>query len=173
MRKYEEARQTPSFDCVPGASPLTFTYLGLLVYRMDVDTLNELAYRLRFSHTVEVDLHSLIELRAAGQQLGSAARASAIYQYLHLHSLNALWAARVATDDPRVRANIDRFVHELRDVKPSIGGAFLRSLGLKSSPVFGRILHALRDAMLDGLVHTREEEEAFVRDLVESGTFVE
>jgi tRNA nucleotidyltransferase (CCA-adding enzyme) len=173
MRKYEEARQTPSFECVPGASPLTFTYLGLLVYRMDVDTLNELAYRLRFSHTVEVDLHSLIELRAAGEQLGSAARASAIYQYLHLHSLNALWAARVATDDPRVRVNIDRFVHELRDVKPSIGGAFLRSLGLKSSPVFGRILHTLRDAMLDGLVHTREEEEAFVRDLVESGAFVE
>ena len=146
---------------------MTFVGLALLVYRLDAAALRELIRRLRVSRSVEADLVSVGKLRDAGQMLGSAIRASQVYHLLYQHSARAIWTARLATDDPRARTHIDRFTRDLRDVKPSIGGAFLRSLGLRAGPTYGRILHAMRDAMLDGQVRSVEEEHAFVRQWIE------
>jgi tRNA nucleotidyltransferase (CCA-adding enzyme) len=161
-RKFVEARETSETAAV-----LPFTYLTLLVYRLDTSSLNSFIQRLRISHNDEVDLRSVLSLRDRQSPIGSAAKPSEVYRLLHQHSTRALHVARLASDDPRVRANIDRFARDLREVKPSIGGTFLKSLGIKSGPTYGRILNALRDALLDGEVRTREEEEAFVRRLVE------
>jgi hypothetical protein len=37
---------------------------------------------------------------------------------------------------------------------------------MKPGPEMGRVLEALQDALLDGEVHTREQQEAFVRKLI-------
>jgi len=53
-------------------------------------------------------------------------------------------------------------VCQLRVVRPELDGKYLRSLGC-SRAGDGRILDALRDALLDGEIKTREEQEAFVK----------
>jgi tRNA nucleotidyltransferase (CCA-adding enzyme) len=162
---YREARGAA------GGSPPAFTYLALLAYRLDRDALRRLIRRLRLSHAAELDLYSVVALRDARDALRAAAKASQVHRLLHPHSARALSVARLALDDPRARAHVDWFTRELREVKPSLGGAFLKSLGLRPGPTYGRILHALRDALLDGQVQPGQEEETFVRALVASGDF--
>jgi tRNA nucleotidyltransferase (CCA-adding enzyme) len=162
-RVYREARETTAGPSLP------FLYLALLAYRLDVDALSPLVHRLRLSRSVEADLRSVIALREAGSRIRDAAKASQVYRQLHPHSTRALQAALLAADDARVRANIDRFMREWSSVKPSVGGALLKSLGVKSGPAYGRILNALRDALLDGEVRPGDEEEAFVRELLTKG----
>jgi len=125
--------------------------------------------RLRLPRDAESDLHSLAALREASDEIRDATQASAVYRLLHTHSPRALQVARLAADDPRVRANVEWFTRELRDVKPSVGGAFLQSLGLRPGPAYGRVLSALRDALLDGEVQPGPAEEAFVRELLAKG----
>ncbi len=163
-RKYRQAREAR-----PDA-PAVFTYLALLVYRLGAAPLDAVIRRLALSRAIDADLRSVVALRDTGPQLSDALKASQVYRLLQAHSARALEAARLATDDDRVRAHIDWFARELRTVKPSIGGTFLRSLGLKPGPAYGRVLNALRDALLDGQVRTREEEEAFARELATRNT---
>jgi len=158
-RKYAEARAASGFEA-------NFTCLALLTYRLDVGALHAVIRRLRVSRDVEADLTSVSALRKSSDELSAATKASQVYGLLHHHSARALRAAWIAADDDRVRAHIDWFTRELCQVKPSVGGAFLRSLGIRPGPAYGRILTALRDALLDGEVRPGEEEEAFVRRLV-------
>jgi hypothetical protein len=51
-------------------------------------------------------------------------------------------------------------------VEIELGGNDLKAMGLKPSPLFGRLLNALRDARLDGGVSTREEEETLLNKLL-------
>ncbi len=162
-RKYREARETA------GQATPSFTYLALLAYRLDAGGLRGFIRRLRISRDVETDLHSVAALRAACDHIRDAAQASQVYRLLQPHSARARQVARLAADDPRVRANLDWFTRELSDVKTSVGGEFLKSLGVKPGPAYGRILHTLRDALLDGEVRPGAEEEAFVRKLVAGG----
>ena len=162
-RKYREARETI------GETSLAFTYLAVLACRLDAGALRSFIRRLRITHDVETDLYGVVGLRAAHDPIRDAAKASQVYQLLQPHAPRVRQAARLATDDPRVRAHIDWFTRELRDVKTSVGGDFLKSLGVRPGPVYGRILRALRDALLDGEVRPGADEEAFVRNLVDRG----
>ena len=44
--------------------------------------------------------------------------------------------------------------------------SYLKALGLKPSPLFSRLLHAVRDARLDGEIETVEEEKALIARLL-------
>ncbi|HLF27429.1 MAG TPA: CBS domain-containing protein [Anaerolineae bacterium] len=154
-------------------TPAPFIYLALLAYRLDAQAVRTLIRRLRLPRDVESDLYAVIALRDAHDQIRAAVKASQVYRLLQPYSARALQVARVATADPQVRAHLDWFVRELREVKPSLGGTFLRSLGLPPGPVYGRILHALRDALLDGEIRPGADEEAFVRTMVEKGVHLE
>jgi tRNA nucleotidyltransferase (CCA-adding enzyme) len=55
---------------------------------------------------------------------------------------------------------------ELRHVQPEVDGEYLKGLGLKPSPLFSRLLHAVRDARLDGEIETVEEEKALIARLL-------
>jgi tRNA nucleotidyltransferase (CCA-adding enzyme) len=48
------------------------------------------------------------------------------------------------------RENIRRYIDEWRDVQPQTNGNTLQAMGLRPSPLFGRLLAGLRDAILDG-----------------------
>jgi tRNA nucleotidyltransferase (CCA-adding enzyme) len=89
-----------------------------------------------------------------------------IYHLLRYASTPALMIHWLCTDSERVRDRLWRYEKELRHVQPVVDGAYLKSLGLKPSPLFSRLLHAVRDARLDGLVHTVEEEKALIASLL-------
>jgi len=73
-----------------------------------------------------------------------------------------LWLMAQETADAARRA-ISRYLVLGRHVRPSLTGADVMALGVPEGPEVGELLRGLRDARLDGLVSTREEEEARVR----------
>jgi tRNA nucleotidyltransferase (CCA-adding enzyme) len=54
--------------------------------------------------------------------------------------------------------NISYYVTDLRNIKLTVSGKDVQALGLSPSPVYGKILSAVMDAKLNGLVKTHEEE---------------
>jgi tRNA nucleotidyltransferase (CCA-adding enzyme) len=73
----------------------------------------------------------------------------------------------LCTHSEQVRSRLWRYETELRHVRPEVDGAYLKSLGLKPSPLFSRLLNAVRDARLDGRVQTVDEEKALISSLLE------
>ncbi len=64
------------------------------------------------------------------------------------------------------RAILDRYMSEWRRVRLSIDGDDLIALGLEPGPAFQKILRTLRDAWLDGEIHTVEQEKELLRKMI-------
>ena len=71
------------------------------------------------------------------------------------------WAMLAESDT--VRKRLLDYACRLRHVRPDLDGHDLEALGVPKGPAIGRLLRELLEARLDGMVSTREEEEAFVR----------
>jgi tRNA nucleotidyltransferase (CCA-adding enzyme) len=144
-----------------------FLYLALLAYRLDDRALKDLIDRLKTKRDDADDLHLLLDLQKTLPQAGKERRPSAVYGLLEPYPARVLAAAWVATDRKRLRDRLLRYQTMWRLVETEITGDVLKATGLKPSPLFGRLLGALRDARLDGRVSTREEEERLLERLLE------
>ena len=71
------------------------------------------------------------------------------------------WAMLAESDT--VRKRLLDYACRLCHVRPDLDGHDLEALGVPKGPAIGRLLRELLEARLDGMVSTREEEEAFVR----------
>jgi tRNA nucleotidyltransferase (CCA-adding enzyme) len=69
------------------------------------------------------------------------------------------------TGRTEVKRAISLYVTKLRFMRPAIGGADLKRLGIAPGPVYGRILDAVRDAKRNGQVAGREDELALAAEL--------
>jgi tRNA nucleotidyltransferase (CCA-adding enzyme) len=90
-----------------------------------------------------------------------------IYALLRYNSSAALLIIWLCTESQRVRERLWYYETELRYIQPAVDGEYLKDLGLKPSPLFSRLLGAVRDARLDGEVQTEEEEKALIAHLLE------
>jgi len=79
----------------------------------------------------------------------------------------ALFAVWIVSDEI-TRSNIERYRQTWRSVRPISTGHTLQELGLTPGPAYARILARLRAGWLDGELSSAEEEQALVRQLVES-----
>ena len=59
------------------------------------------------------------------------------------------------------------YLESYRKMRPLLTGHHLKELGLEPGPMYQQILAALRDAVLDGALHTLEDERRFVRAYLE------
>jgi tRNA nucleotidyltransferase (CCA-adding enzyme) len=76
---------------------------------------------------------------------------------------DSILAAALCAPPSEPRLMLENYLMKWRDVKPFTTGEMLKSLGVKPGPRFGEILLRLREAWLDGIVVT-EEEENFLLD---------
>jgi tRNA nucleotidyltransferase (CCA-adding enzyme) len=143
-----------------------YLHLALLAYRLDGEDLNEFIVRLKVKRGDAEDMRLLSKLKQALPQLGRARRPSAAYRLLRPYPARVLAVAWLATDRRRLQRRLLRYQTEWRLVETELGGNDLKAMGLKPSPLFGRLLNALRDARLDGGVSTREEEETLLNKLL-------
>lgn len=88
---------------------------------------------------------------------------SQLYSLLFPLSIEALLYVLAKARDKQVKRRLSQFIAKDRLVRPMLTGEDLKQLGLKPGPIFRKALDALRDARLDGLVRTRQEEEEFVK----------
>ena len=148
-------------------SPLPGPYLALLTYPLFRSELEALSDRLKIFRDDLSFLRQVLDLRECEADLDQRDLSNReIYHLLRYASTPALMIHWLCTDSERVRDRLWRYENELRHVQPVVDGAYLKSLGLKPSPLFSRLLHAVRDARLDGLVHTVEEEKALIASLL-------
>ncbi|MFH1855619.1 MAG: CBS domain-containing protein [Candidatus Omnitrophota bacterium] len=66
-----------------------------------------------------------------------------------------------------VKKRVEDYVKIYSEVKPCIGGGDLEKMGVTPSPKLGKILNALREAKLNGLLKTREDEMNFCERIIE------
>lgn len=151
------------------APTLSLGYLALLTSTMSPQELDSFTTHLRISTSDTRFLHDVMRLRKSLDQLrASAMLPSTIYRLLEPFSREARFVLSVLTDSELVRQRLDHFERTLSAMQPRVDGHYIRSLGLPPGPIYGEILERVRDALLDGQIHTPDEERALVRSLVEA-----
>jgi tRNA nucleotidyltransferase (CCA-adding enzyme) len=78
----------------------------------------------------------------------------------------AIYAVYLVTKDKNLRDLLWCYVSKWAEVEPKTTGDDLRNMGLRPSPAYGHILSALRAAWLDGEVHSYEEEQVLLNQLI-------
>ncbi len=151
--------------------PTPGPYLALLTYDFHRDELEGLAAQLKiFRQDLDL-LRQVMHQREKEPVLDQPELSNReIYALLRYSSSASRLVQWLGTGSERVRQRLWRYETELRHIEPEVDGEYLKSLGLRPSPLFSRLLNAVRDARLDGRVQTVEEEKSFVDQLLaESG----
>ncbi|MBI4307217.1 MAG: CCA tRNA nucleotidyltransferase [Chloroflexi bacterium] len=161
-QRFAQARQAAA----PGA-PSPETYLGLLVYGLAPQEAKAALARLNFPKTVEHTLRDVAQLKPILSDLAQPDLApSALTGRLAAFQPAAVEVCAIACDPPEVGERLRRYLAEWRHVRPLLDGHDLARLGVPPGPQMGQTLKALHEARLDSLVQSREDEEAWVRDLM-------
>lgn len=82
--------------------------------------------------------------------------------FKHLSNEGLLYLAAIARKND-IRKAVSLYVTKLRLVKPETNGNDLKAMGYSQGPVFKKILTELKNARLDGVVSTRQEEAEFIK----------
>jgi tRNA nucleotidyltransferase (CCA-adding enzyme) len=147
--------------------PAPSLYLALMTFRLTAMELEALAKRLKIFRTDLTLLHQVLDLRKHAEELdGLNLSNRELYGLLKQASSSALLIHWLCTDSELVRERLWLYETRLSHVQPVVDGAYLKSLGLRPSPLFRRLLQAVRDARLDGLIEKEEEEKALIARLL-------
>ncbi len=93
---------------------------------------------------------------------GGLTKSSEIFKLLDKLSLESLLYIMAKTTREQTRRIVSDQIIHYRNVKPLMNGSHLKSMGLKPGPLYGEILAFLRDARLDGISNTIEDERRLV-----------
>ena len=80
--------------------------------------------------------------------------------------IEAVAAVCRLTNSPPVALRLERYLTGLRFLKPALSGDDLLAMGVPQGPALGHLLGRLRDAKLDGIVATEDDERGLVRRLL-------
>ena len=154
-------------SAVEDGRPEPRLYLALLIRAFSREELEALARRLKFFRPDMTLLHQVLDLREREESLKQPGLSNQeIHALLKQSGSEARLIHWLVTDSEQVKQCLWRFETELQYVEPIIDGEYLKSLGLKPSPLFSKLLRRVRDARLDGKVQTLEEEKALVDRLL-------
>ncbi len=160
-------------DCPQAAQPdvLPLVRGGMLSYELAPAEREELIIRYRLPNDAARMLREVGRLREQIDALRPPdLRPSEIDALLRPFGVPALDVVRYMNAGT-VAAHITRYIDELRHIAPLLDGHALRGLGVAPGPHMGRLLAGLRAARLDGLVQTRADEEAWVRQHTDDAAF--
>jgi tRNA nucleotidyltransferase (CCA-adding enzyme) len=136
---------------------------GVLTYELTMEEREAFIARYRLSGDAARLLRDIGALRGQLEQLRQPVlRNSDLYNLLRPYSGMALDVVRYL-ELGEAGARISYYFNELQHVAPLLNGHALQQLGVPPGPLLGALLAGLRAARLDGLVVTRADEEAWVR----------
>jgi len=137
--------------------------LLLLVRGIPPEKSARLADRLKLNADGRRALSMAGELPEIAHIAGSSAM-SGLHGHLGHAPLEVKLAVLVMMEDENSRRMLIEYLRQGRVARPEISGDDLLAMGYARGPVLKRILDALLVEKLDGRVHTRGEEEEFVRN---------
>ncbi|RME88939.1 MAG: CBS domain-containing protein [Anaerolineae bacterium] len=141
--------------------------LGYLLWLSGLapERLREVGRRLRFVAPLLKALIAAATARAAFPTLAGAPPSAWTARLDEVPPL-AVYALWLAATDEAARTALHQYLSRWRFVSPRTDGHVLRARGLPPGPIYRRILSRLRRAWLDGEVHTEEEEQALLEQLL-------
>ncbi len=157
--KFAEARRTHQL-----ATPPVSIYLALLVYPLSKGEVERFVKRINPQATTARVLRDTVRLRERRDALErDDVSPSAVFHLLEDYALQAV-QVNVMSDPPtRVKERLERYLSELRHVRPLLNGEDLRNLMIAPGPKMGQVLRMLQDARLDGKIGSREDEISLVQ----------
>ena len=148
------------------ATALAATYLALLAYSLSDRELDQLMARLCIAAEPGRVLRQVWAIRSILPQIAGGLRLSQIYHFLQPYLIEAIVIVAIADDRAIVRQAIASYITDLRHTRTQIDGMALRALGIAPGPVYSRVLGAILDARLDGIVKDRGDEDDLLQRLL-------
>jgi len=162
---FESARARYSPDL-----PTPAVYFGLIAQPLGAKETAELCPRLNLPAEICRVLADFRLLESRLEALSEPGlKPSRIFSLLEGLHPGAIRTGLIIAGQPEIRSNLERFLKELRHVKPLLGGHDLKLAGIPEGPRIGRILRAIQDARLDGTVVTRHDEIGLLNRLLANG----
>ena len=121
--------------------------------KLPQSAIQSIASRLRFKSTLKKLLLATSQLIHALPELDQAKPSQVVHLCADAPHL-AIYAAHQSTQDDAIKTLLWNYASQWAAVEPVTTGDDLKALGLAPSPAFSDILSALRDAWLDGKIHT-------------------
>lgn len=160
--------EAPRFG-VPRAD-LPRVYLSMLVWEASEETIAALTERLRLPRPTTRSLAMTPRLRQAMEALAQPdLTPSSVCRLLEPHDAAGLLAAYSVTTEVLARDRIVCYLEEWSRVQPQVSGTDFRQWGYRPGPLFGEVLGALREAVLDERVGGRAEQEVLARRWLAQG----
>ncbi|NOZ72129.1 MAG: CBS domain-containing protein [Chloroflexi bacterium] len=146
-------------------------YLALWFYHLDSAAHERLSEYLRLNAHTRALLAECQRIRALTPALlAPHLPNSELDRLLAPFSHDALLVARIATDDWTLRDRILDYEVHLRPQKIHLSGDMLKALGVPPGPIYRDIFQKVRAALLDGDIHSEEEELAMAKALLAEQT---
>ncbi len=123
------------------------------------------ATRLRLTGRLAAEIRQAAQLRSDLEDLVSRP-ASAITAVLDKISKLSIYAVYLGTSEPRYKGIMSRYLSSWQHVESTITGKDLHEAGLAPGPRYSEILTTIRDALLDGIISTKKDEQNLLRDLL-------
>lgn len=157
----QQVRQNPPWPLDDFDSWHTLTF-AILTRRMDRDTLENIGQRLMVSRA---NRDKLEVIRQGYEFLSHLKNMPPSEITFKLEALNQVgWlACWILAPDEATRRVIEQFVNQWQYIKPTVDGNTLLKLGMKPSPLMGKLLHNLRAAWLDGEIQNGDDEQRYIR----------
>ena len=144
-------------------------YLALLAYDLGSDDADALCERLNLSGEWKRIIQGVAKIKDEIDKLADPSiPASHIYRFFKRYPAEAVSACLIANDSQIIRSQIERYLNDLQYMQTALNGDDLKAMGMEPGPRLGRMLSSLRDAKMDGVVRTREDEEALVRQRLQN-----
>lgn len=166
VRAFHNVRSQQA-DGMPIPEDRTDLYWHILLCQLDPQALKLVCDRLMFGRRMSDSLLQAAELVRQKDKLSQADNhPSAIVGLLEKASQMALLAVWYIVEDEQVRINLSHYWMTWRHIQPKANGNTLREMGLKEGPCYSVILLRLRQALLDGILHSESEERSFLSRLI-------
>jgi tRNA nucleotidyltransferase (CCA-adding enzyme) len=134
-------------------------------YCLPADHADAVARRLKLSGIIQKTIGEVHQAKDRLEQLRDR-RPSQFVKILQGASPVSLYVLHHLSEDVVVRQAIRDYVISWQKVKPYADGSTLRRRQITSGPIYRDILQTLREAWLDGQIHTRDEEEQLLDTLI-------
>ena len=147
------------------------SYLAALTYLLSATEGDAFIHRLRMPtrwakvvrDTIAVRLKCSDDPEARPSIGGPALSKVQMCNFLDRFSPVSVWVNSMLASSPLVKGALEHFLTQWRYVKPSLNGKDLISLGVEQGPLVGEVLRDLRNARIEGIINTREEEIQLAR----------
>lgn len=141
-------------------------YFLILIRHADAEKTREICQRFELSPRYQkIFLEDRLAAEESLYRMGPKLPApnSFLYNELSGFRTEILLYMMAVTYNEAIRKAISSFVTDLKDVTITVKGNDLKQMGLKPSPLYGKILRALLAEKLDGHIRTHEDEIEFIR----------